>query len=130
MFQTVKNTPIQGLSEQETQAIKTKIEKLLTEKKCYMNPQLTVNDLANELGVSKRVISHTINATMADNFYDLINEYRIKEAQRILTENKDSKFTVLEVLYEVGYNSKSSFNTQFKKKTGMTPSEYRRLKQK
>lgn len=130
MFQTVKNTPIQGLSEQETQAIKTKIEKLLTEKKCYMNPQLTVNDLANELGVSKRVISHTINATMADNFYDLINEYRIKEAQRILIENKDSKFTVLEVLYEVGYNSKSSFNTQFKKKTGMTPSEYRRLKQK
>jgi len=130
MFQTVRNAPAHRPSAKEIETVQEGVEKLLEEKKLYMNPQLTVTDLADELGVSKRIISYTINNSMAENFYDLINQYRIKEAQRILMENRDSKFTVLELLYQVGYNSKSSFNTQFRKKTGMTPSEFRRLHKK
>ncbi|MEO0571088.1 MAG: AraC family transcriptional regulator [Bacteroidota bacterium] len=130
MFQTIRNEPVYGLSQEETQSLREKIENLLSKEKLYKKPELTVKDLADQLGVSQRMVSHIINQSMADNFYDLINAYRIKEAQRILNENVDPKFTVLELLYQVGYNSKSSFNTQFKKKTGMTPSEFKKLRKK
>jgi AraC-like DNA-binding protein len=55
-----------------------------------------------------------------------VNRYRIEEAKRLLTNPPDKKITVLEVLYEVGFNSKSSFNTLFKKYTGLTPSEFKK----
>jgi len=55
-----------------------------------------------------------------------ISNIRIEEAKRLLTNPKDKKITVLEVMYEVGFNSKSSFNTLFKKYTGVTPSEIKR----
>lgn len=115
------------MPEEERTSLLNQIHLLLEEKKLYRNPTLTLKDLAVELGTSDRAVSHIINQSMADNFYDLINTYRIQEAQRILKDNPDPKLTVLEVLFEVGFNSKSSFNTQFKKKTGMTPSEYKKL---
>ena len=62
---------------------------------------------------------------MGQHFYDLINRYRIEEAARLLTDPEDEKITILEVLYQVGFNSKSSFNTLFKKYMGMTPTEFR-----
>jgi AraC-like DNA-binding protein len=55
-----------------------------------------------------------------------VNEYRIKKAMEILRDPQHEKMTVLEVLYEVGFNSKSSFNTVFKKYTGKTPTQYRK----
>ena len=56
---------------------------------------------------------------------DFINTYRIEKAKERLLHPKDEKETILEVMYEVGFNSKSSFNTVFKKKTGLTPSQYK-----
>ena len=61
---------------------------------------------------------------MSMNFYDFISKYRIEEAKKIFTEKSDK--TVLEVLYEVGFNSKSSFNTTFKKFTGITPTQFKK----
>ena len=115
------------LSDEERSSLLNQLNYLLKEKKVYRNPTLSLKDLAVEMGTSARAVSHIINKSLADNFYDLINIYRIKEAQRILKDNRDPKQTVLEVLFEVGFNSKSSFNTQFKKKTGMTPSEFKKL---
>ena len=62
---------------------------------------------------------------LQQNFFDFINRYRIEEATRLLTNPEDKKITILEVLYKVGFNSKSSFNTLFKKYTGITPTEFR-----
>ena len=60
------------------------------------------------------------------NFFDFINQFRIDEARSILKNPEKKQFTVLEILYEVGFNSKSSFNTAFKKHTGLTPTQYRK----
>ena len=60
-------------------------------------------------------------------FFDFINAYRIKEVQNILKESTDDKLTVLEAMYQAGFNSKSSFNTAFKKETGLTPTEFRKM---
>lgn len=114
------------LPETEVTHIRDAIERLLNDEKAYSNPDLSLSYLAKELDVNERAISYVINQTLADNFYDYINEYRINAAKRLLEEHKNSKLTILEVMYQVGFNSKSSFNSQFKKKTGLTPSEFRK----
>jgi AraC-like DNA-binding protein len=94
--------------------------------KPFMEPELTLDQLSGLLSVKPRALSQAINEGLGQNFYDFVNRYRIREATRLLTHPKDSKITILEVLYEVGFNSKSSFNTLFKKYTGLTPSEFRK----
>jgi AraC-like DNA-binding protein len=93
----------------------------------HLDPDLTLMDLAEKTSIPYRALSEVINNGLKQNYYDFINGYRIRESQKLLSE-KSSKFTtVLEVLYEVGYNSKSSFNAAFKKHTGMTPTEFKKL---
>lgn len=115
------------LDVQESEEIFTKIQVALREKRLFMESDLTLGHLSEAIGCSSRKVSQVINDSMGHSFFDLINTYRIAEAQKIFKERKDPKLTVLEVMYEVGFNSKSSFNTQFKKKTGITPSEFLKL---
>jgi len=82
--------------------------------------------LAKETGISSCELSILINHHLNKHFFDFINEYRIEKAMELLTNPERKEYTVLEILYEVGFNSKSSFNTAFKKHTGLTPTEYRR----
>jgi AraC-like DNA-binding protein len=94
--------------------------------KPYLEPELTLDQLAIQLSLKPRTLSQVINKLKGQNFFDFINHYRIEEASRLLTHPMDPKITVLEVLYQVGFNSKSSFNTLFKKYTGLTPSEFKK----
>ena len=70
-------------------------------------------------------LSVLINHHLNQHFFDFINEYRIQKAMQILKNPSKKKLTILEILYEVGFNSKSSFNTAFKKHTNQTPTEFR-----
>ena len=105
---------------------KKQLMDLCITEKPYLNPQVTLADLADKLSVSTKHLSQVINQSFNKSFFDFINAYRVQEAQAILKEPADEKLTVLEVMYEVGFNSKSSFNTAFKKETGQTPSEFRK----
>ena len=110
----------------EKEELAKKVLDYMQSNKPYLEPELTLEELASRLSLKPRILSQTINESLGHNFYDFINRYRIKEASRLLTNPKDEKITVLEVLYEVGFNSKSSFNTLFKKYTGLTPREFRK----
>lgn len=94
--------------------------------KPYLEPELTLDQLASRLGVRPKVLSVALNEGLGQHFFDYINRYRIDEAKRLLSQSSDAKLTVLEVLYQVGFNSKSSFNTLFRKYTGQTPSDFRK----
>lgn len=94
--------------------------------KPFLNPQVSLADLSDKLSISSKHLSQVINQSFHKSFFDFINAYRIREAQKILKESADDKLTVLEVMFEVGFNSKSSFNTAFKKETGQTPTEFRK----
>ncbi len=100
---------------------------LLDTEKPYLNPQVSLSDLSEKLSVSTKHLSQVINQSFGKSFFDFINTYRIQEVQQILKESKDDKLTVLEAMYEAGFNSTSSFNTAFKKETGQTPSEFRKM---
>ena len=114
------------LTETEKLEYLQKINSYFETQKPYLNPELKITEVAKQLNVSVKYLSQVINESLGKNFYDFINSYRIEEAKRQLINEIDSKKTVLEVLYESGFNSKSAFNSAFKKHTGFTPTEFRK----
>ncbi|BDX37583.1 hypothetical protein CYCD_09380 [Tenuifilaceae bacterium CYCD] len=112
-----------SLTENMAQEFLKKIDVLIDEKKCYLEPELTLGDLSNMSGVPSRYLSQIINQYKNKSFFDYINGLRVNYACNLLIN--DNKKTVLEILYESGFNSKTSFNTSFKKHTGLNPSEYK-----
>ncbi len=102
-----------------------RINQHIIDNESFKNPDLTIALLAQELDINKRTLSELINDHYKVNFASFINNYRINNAKQRLMHQTDSKETILEILYDVGFNSKSSFNTSFKKSTGLTPSEFK-----
>ena len=103
-----------------------KLKKYMAEKKPFLNSSLTIQDVSRDIEIPVRDLSLLINHQIGQHFYDFVNTYRIENAMDILKDTTKSKVTILEILYEVGFNSKSSFNTAFKKHTGSTPTDFRK----
>jgi AraC-like DNA-binding protein len=113
-------------SESELEDEIKRVNKFMKEEEPFLDASLTLHTLANETGIPARELSILINHHLNKHFFDFVNEFRIEKAMELLTSPDRRGYTVLEILYEVGFNSKSSFNTAFKKYTGLTPTEYRR----
>lgn len=101
------------------------LKKYMLEEKPYLNDSLTIHDLSKEIDLNVRELSLLINHDLNQHFFDFINGYRIRKAMEILKDPEKKELTVLEILYKVGFNSKSSFNTAFKKHANQTPTEFR-----
>lgn len=101
------------------------VKKHILEKESYLDSSLTIQELSEQVHIPVRDLSVLINHHMNQHFFDFINEFRILKSMQILKDPSKKKHTVLEILYEVGFNSKSSFNTAFKKHTNQTPTEFR-----
>jgi len=93
--------------------------------KPYLNSELTVAMLADELCVNSEYISLILNRYLKTNFFDFINNFRVEEFKRRLKEPKNHNLTLLGIAYDSGFNSKATFNRVFKNTTGLTPSEYK-----
>ena len=123
-----ENDVVEEINSNQNEAITSQISILknyMTEKEPYLDPSLTIQELANQINIPVRDLSVLINHHMDQHFFDFVNEYRIQKAMHILKDQSKSNLTILEILYEVGFNSKSSFNTSFKKYTNLTPTAYR-----
>ncbi|QLG46342.1 helix-turn-helix domain-containing protein [Costertonia aggregata] len=103
-----------------------KLRTFMKSEEPFLDPTLTVKKLANDLQMPVRELSILINHTLNQHFFDFVNGYRVEKAKKMLANAANTKLTVLEILYEVGFNSKSSFNTAFKKHTGSTPTIFRK----
>jgi AraC-like DNA-binding protein len=113
------------LSQQEIDNYKKRIKTVMANQKPYLDSELKLDDLAGILSIPARHLSQVINVAFDQNFFDFISDYRIQKAKQMLNDKTCKDRTILEILFDVGFNSKSSFNSLFKKKTGMTPSEFR-----
>jgi AraC-like DNA-binding protein len=102
-----------------------RLKAFMEAQKPFLNPDISLEILANEISVNPRILSQIINESFNKSFKSYILEYRIAESMKILADQKARKLTILEVLYQVGFNSKSAFNNQFKLYTNLTPQEYR-----
>ena len=113
------------LSEPDKSEYLQKLSSYMETNKPYLNPEITLESLSNEISINPRILSQIINETFKKNFKSFILEYRIRESMQILADSKHRNLTILEILYQVGFNSKSAFNNQFKLFTNLTPIEYR-----
>ncbi|RPI05774.1 MAG: AraC family transcriptional regulator, partial [Ignavibacteriae bacterium] len=110
----------------ESEEYLAKLQSYMEEQKPFLNPTISLKDIAEQLSIPPRHLSQVINERLRQNYFDFISQYRIEEAKKILLNSAANK-TVLEILFEVGFNSKSSFNTAFKKLTGTTPSKFKEM---
>ncbi len=113
------------LKEDDKKEYLQRLSSYMETNKPFLNPEISLESLANEISVNPRILSQVINETFHKNFKGYILEFRIKEGMQMLQDSKYSKLTILEILYNVGFNSKSAFNNQFKLYTNLTPQEYR-----
>lgn len=102
-----------------------KLINLLENHNLYRNPNLTIQEVAEELKTSKHNLSEVINSEFQKSFFDLINEFRIKDFISKMENPKNDSFTLLSLAFESGFNSKSSFYRIFKNFTGKTPAQYK-----
>jgi AraC-like DNA-binding protein len=115
-----------GLDPARAAEIEQTLLATMQEQQPQEDPDLTLQQLADRLGVSPHNLSEVINARLGASFHDFVNGYRVEEAKRRLLDPKLAHQTVLAVALESGFRSKSTFNKIFKRFTGVTPSQYRR----
>jgi AraC-like DNA-binding protein len=113
-----------GLKNEDVADYVNKIRKYMIIEKPYLNRELSIYDLSDQLKIPRHILSELINEHMGMNFYHLVNDYRVNEVKERLKTEDLKQLTILALAFDSGFNSKSSFNTIFKEKTGQTPSEY------
>ncbi|WP_212906365.1 helix-turn-helix domain-containing protein [Capnocytophaga stomatis] len=121
---TVSEYRKSGLKSDEVAQLHQEMLSLMEEKKPYLEPKLTLNQLAEQLAISSNNLSQVINQCEGKNFYDFVNSYRVDEFIKRATNDKNKGLNLLGIALDSGFNSKSSFNQVFKKHTGDTPSNY------
>jgi TolB-like protein/AraC-like DNA-binding protein len=100
------------------------LESAMMEDKRFVNPELSLKQLAADIDLHPNKLSWLLNNHFGKNFNDFINQYRIKEFQQLAVAPKNKNITLLGLAYDSGFNSKTVFNTFFKKETGMTPKQW------
>ncbi len=114
-----------GLDRKTSQVFLNELTGHMESAKPYLEGDLVLPQLAQQLGISANYLSQVINEQLEVNFYDFINGYRIEEAKRLMQDAGDKKLNILNIALDSGFNSKSAFYTAFKKATSMTPTQYR-----
>lgn len=113
-----------GLSEHVAKEVHNTLSERMKTDKLYTNPELTLAELAKALAVHPNNLSQVINTFEKKTFYDYINGLRVEEFKRLVTQPESQKYTLLALAHDCGFNSKTSFNRNFKSVTGLSPSEY------
>jgi AraC-like DNA-binding protein len=108
----------------EVQTWCTKVEAIMQMEKLYLNPELTLSELAEKLQTHNSWISYVINTGFQKNFNDFVNAYRVADFQKKVNDPRLSHYTLLALAFECGFNSKSTFNRAVKKATGQLPSTF------
>ena len=114
------------LANERAAEIARKLLQLMETEKPFLNPDLTLLELADRLSVSANHLSQVINREMNKSFFDFVNEYRVQEAKRLLNSPQSVHLSIFGIALDAGFNSKSAFYNAFSKHLGMTPSGYRK----
>ncbi len=116
-----------GLKEEHIQTYLERLEDYMRQSKPYLDANLNLESLARAINIPKHYITLILNKKLEKNFHQFINRYRLKNAIKQLQKKEKTQATILDIAYASGFNSKSTFNTLFKKHTQMTPSQFRKM---
>lgn len=113
-----------GLGKEQAAYYHQQLLALMKEKKPYLNGELSAGELAQQLNISVNHLSQILNTVQRQNFFDFVNGYRIREVIKKMKDPKNRHLTLLAIALDSGFNSKTSFNTVFRKVNNQTPSQY------
>jgi len=111
------------LTEEQQKSVLQRLKEIMNTEKPFLQSDFSLPQLADRLKLSIHIASQVINDGLGKSFFEMTAEYRVETAKQLLKDQPNIK--IEEIAEQVGYNSKSSFNTAFKKITGKTPSEFR-----
>jgi AraC-like DNA-binding protein len=107
--------------------VNTYIEQLnnhIEEKKPYLDPNLSLRTLAEQIGIHPNQLSWLLNESIGKSFNEFVNHYRVDAFKKYVKDQRNAHLTLSGLAFESGFNSKTVFNTYFKKETGLTPKQY------
>ncbi|MEZ4810949.1 MAG: helix-turn-helix domain-containing protein [Allomuricauda sp.] len=113
------------LTKKESKKMAEQLSRYMESEKPFLNPVLSIKDLSQDLDVHPKDLSRVINENFDMNFFNFVNQYRVDEFKRRVQDSKNSHYTLIAIAYDCGFNTKSSFNSIFKKTTGITPSAFK-----
>jgi AraC-like DNA-binding protein len=121
-----RNTP---LTKDDLQRLMQQVTKHITYHKPYLDNELSLTTLAEQLQMNPNLLSQVLNEGFGENFYKFVNQYRVEESKRLLLDPAYKHYTILAIALEAGFSSKSTFNRTFKEIAGCSPSEFTRQKE-
>ena len=101
------------------------LEAVIKSKSLYLRPNLCLDDLSNETGISIEYVKQVLSEKLNLSFFEFISEYKVRKAKRLLTKIDDDHFSISNVAIESGFKTDESFVALFKKQTRMSPAKYR-----
>lgn len=116
------------MDDEQLNAQKEHLIQLMNDEKPYLDTELNLLKLADQMSLSAHQLSYIVNKGFGENFFSFINRYKVENAKKLLQNPDYDHYTILAIAYESGFNSKTAFNTTFKKLTDQTPSEFRKLR--
>lgn len=111
---------------QEMESLQQQLDALMQQQQWYLNTELSLKSLSEELNISDKKLSYLLNQHMKVSFYDYINRFRVEEVKARILNPSFSKYTLLAIALECGFNSKTSFNRTFQRFEGITPSNFKK----
>ncbi len=117
-----KKAPL--LDDASARELKGKLLDLIATEKPFLNPDLSLRSLAEQLGIHANQLSWLLNAGFGKNFNEFINHYRLEAFKQMARLPEHAHLTIMAMAYDCGFNSKTVFNTTFKKETGLTPKQF------
>ncbi|MEQ9424454.1 MAG: AraC family transcriptional regulator [Cyclobacteriaceae bacterium] len=115
------------IGKDELKSYQGKVENLVLHQEFYLKPDFTLGILSAETKIPKHILSHVFNMHLNQSFTDYTNGFRIDRAITLFEDPASNNLKISAIAYECGFNTLSAFNSAFKKKTGKTPSEYKRV---
>lgn len=125
-----KKKATEDLPSEEDRIVMKKVYEVVAKEKVYKDLDLTLDSLAKSMDINRNYLSKAINRITGKNFNTYINEYRVKEAIKILSSEKSDIISIDAIALEVGFNNRTSFYQSFKKITGLSPSDFRKNRAK
>jgi AraC-like DNA-binding protein len=113
--------------ENNFEELRIKLENLMLQEQVYLEPELSLRNLAQQLKTNTSRLSAVINSNFGKNFNDFVNEYRIEAFKKQIKLPQNKNYTLLAVAFDCGFNSKATFNRAFKKFTGQSPSRFEEI---
>lgn len=124
MDNSLQKPESKGFDIEQLEKLGDHLQKIMETDKPYLEPKLTLAELSEKCEISTHQLSRVINEKYGKNFFEFVNTYRVEEFKQLVNTDPIENFTLLAIAYKAGFNSKTTFNTAFKKITSQTPKEY------